>query len=254
MKHILIATALVLSPLVHAFGLSRPEADTLTARAANAYAAGDYSAALGLFDSVRTAYSSPALLFNIGNCHFKLNEIPHAILFYERALRLAPGDEDVKANLELARQNVVDRVNELPSFTLGSTWGRLRGGRDADQWARRSLWACLVFFALLTTGVLVRQSTLRRALFVAGGLVLLATLISVVFASFRHNEVSDDSAAIILAPKVDVRSEPRESTTVLFVLHKGTKVTVLQVDNGWSEVQLANGSVGWAPPSTLERI
>ncbi|MBL7940888.1 MAG: tetratricopeptide repeat protein [Flavobacteriales bacterium] len=254
MKHFLITTALVLSPVVHVLGLSRPEADTLTARGATAYSTGDYATALHLFDSVRTAYSSPALLFNIGNCHFKLNDIPHAILFYERALRLAPGDEDVKANLELARQNVVDRVNELPSFTLGSTWGRLRGGRDADQWARRSLWACLLFFALLTAGVLAGNRAIRRALFGAGALVLVATLIAVAFASFRHNEVSDDSEAIILAPKVDVRSEPRESTTVLFVLHKGTKVTVLQTDNGWSEVQLANGSVGWAPPSTLERI
>lgn len=254
MKQFLIAAVLALSPLAHIFGLSRAEADTLTARGSSAYATGDYTVALHLFDTVRTAFSSPALLFNIGNCHFKLNDIPHAILFYERALRLAPGDEDVKANLELARQNVVDRVNELPSFSLGSTWGRLRGGRDADQWARRSLWSCLLFFALLAAGVLARPRTLRRSLFGAAGLVMVATLISVAFASFRHGEVKDDSAAIILAPKVDVRSEPRESTTVLFVLHKGTKVTVLQDKNGWSEVQLANGSVGWAPPTTLERI
>ena len=254
MKPIIIAAALVLSPLIHVFGLSRPEADTLTARGSSAYATGDYVTALDLFDSVRTAFSSPALLFNIGNCHFKLNDIAHAILFYERALRLAPGDEDVKANLELVRQNVVDRVNELPSFNLGSTWGRLRGGRDADQWARRSLGACLLFFVLLAAGVLAKQRTLRRTLAGAAGLFMVGTLISVAFASFRHGEVTDDSAAIILAPKVDVRSEPRESTTVLFVLHKGTKVTVLQVKNGWSEVQLANGSVGWAPPTTLERI
>lgn len=254
MKNILLIIALALAPLVHASGLSLAEADSLTARGSVAYAAGDHAAALTLFDSVRTDYSSPALLFNIGNCHFKLNDIPHAILFYERALRLAPGDEDVKANLELARQNVVDRVNELPSFSLGSTWGRLRGGRDADQWARRSLWACLLLFALLAAGVLAKQRTLQRALFGAAGLVLVLTLISVAFASFRHGEVIDDSAAIILAPKVDVRSEPREMTTVLFILHKGTKVTLLQAANGWSEVQLANGNVGWAPSTTMEQI
>jgi len=254
MKHRILAFALALAPILSVFGLSRVEADSSIARGTAAYAAGDHVAALNLFDTVCAEYTSPSLLYNIGNCHFKLNDIPHAILFYERALRLAPGDEDVKANLELARQNVVDRVNELPSFTLGSTWGRLRGGRDADQWARRSLWESLLFFALLAVGVLAKQRTLRRAVFGASGLVLVATLISVAFASFRHGEVTDDSAAIILDPKVDVRSEPRESTTVLFVLHKGTKVIVLQTENGWSEVQLANGSVGWAPPTTLERI
>jgi SH3-like domain-containing protein len=67
-------------------------------------------------------------------------------------------------------------------------------------------------------------------------------------------EATDNSQAIILTPKVDVRSEPRESATTLFVLHEGTKVMVLQDRNGWSEVRLPNGSVGWMPPATLVRI
>ena len=63
-----------------------------------------------------------------------------------------------------------------------------------------------------------------------------------------------DSEAIIMTAKVDVRSEPRDGSTVLFVLHKGTKVRILQQENAWSEVRLANGSVGWMPPASLERI
>lgn len=234
--------------------LSRLDADSLVAQASRAYAGGDHARALLLFDSVNTAFTSPALLYNIGNCHFKLNDIPHAILYYERALRLAPGDADVRTNLELARQNVVDRVNEMPTFTLGSTWGKLRGGRDPDQWARRSIWACLLLFATLAAAVLATQRTLRRVLFGVSGILFLGTLLAVSFAAFRDRELADGSAAIIMSAKVDVRSEPQENGTVLFVLHKGTKVTILQQENGWNEVQLANGSVGWMPPASLERI
>ena len=135
-----LLTSFLLMATIPAFALSVIEADSLVSEGERAYATGDHATALARFDSARTTYSSPALLYNIGNCHFKLGDIPHAILFYERALRLAPGDPDIRTNLELARQNVVDRVNELPGFTLGSTWSRIRGGRDADQWARRSLW------------------------------------------------------------------------------------------------------------------
>lgn len=238
----------------HAHAITRSEADSLIAQGARAYALGDHAAALRSFDSVYTEFSSPALLYNIGNCHFKLKDIPHAILFYERALRLAPGDEDVRTNLELARQNVVDRVNELPAFTLGSTWAGLRGGKDADQWARRSLWCCLTLFVLLALALLTNDRNLRRAIYTAGAFMIVITIIAVAFAAYRHGEVTDPSEAIIMSPKVDVRSEPRQGTTVLFVLHKGTKVKVLQEENGWSEVKLANGSVGWMPPSTLERI
>ncbi|MBX2972197.1 MAG: SH3 domain-containing protein [Flavobacteriales bacterium] len=248
------ALSLLLLATVPGMAMTRVEADSLAAQGSRAYAAGDHAAALALFDSAATAFTSPALLYNIGNCHFKLNDIPHAILYFERALRLAPGDADVQTNLELARQNVVDRVNELPGFSLGSTWSRIRGGRDADQWARRSLWACLAFFVALAAAVAMRQRTARRSLFALSGLLFIGTALSIAFAAFRHKEVTDQSEAIIMSAKVDVRSEPRDGSTVLFVLHKGTKVTILQQDNAWSEVQLANGSVGWMPPASLERI
>lgn len=253
MKNLVLPVALSLLAF-KAIAITRTGADSLVAQGERAYASGDHAAALRSFDSVLTSFSSPALLYNIGNCHFKLNDIPRAILFYERALRLAPGDEDVRTNLEMARQSVVDRVNELPSFTLGSTWASLRGGRDAEQWARRSLWYCLACFSLFAAGLVSSHRNLRRILFGMGAFMLLATFVAIGFAAYRHREVTDASEAIIMSAKVDVRSEPREGTTVLFVLHKGTKVNVLDEENGWSEVKLANGSVGWMPPATLEHI
>ena len=249
-----LAFSLLCLITVSSSAMTRTEADSLVARGARAYSGGETATALALFDSANTAFTSPALLYNIGNCHFKLNDVPHAILFYERALRLAPGDADVRTNLELARQKVVDRISELPSFSLGSTWARIRGGRDADEWSRRALWTCLLLFLCLAIAVAVRPRTARRVLFGLSAGLFLGTALSIAFAAFRHDELTDDSEAIIMSPKVDVRSEPREGSTVLFVLHKGTKVTILQQENTWSEVQLANGSVGWMPPASLERI
>jgi len=101
--------------------MSPAEAASLSAAAQQAYAEGDHASALQLFDSVATVYSSTTLYYNLGNCHFKLGDIPRAILNYERALRLEPGAEDVQANLDLARLQVVDRINELPGFALGAT-------------------------------------------------------------------------------------------------------------------------------------
>ncbi len=244
----------LLATTIHVSSMTVMEADSLVAQGTRAYAAGDHATALARFDSALTAYSSPALLYNIANCHYKLGDIPHAVLYYERAARLSPGDPDIRTNLEIARQSVVDRVNELPGFSLGSTWGRIRGGRDGDQWARRSLWICLAFFVVLAIAVVVRQRILRRGLFVGSALLFCATLLAVAFAAARHHELTDTSEAIIMSAKVDVRSEPKGSGTVLFVLHKGTKVTVLQQQQGWSEVQLANGNVDWMPPAPLERI
>lgn len=255
MKHVL-AILLVAGGLAAPYGLAmdRDLADTLMHRAQEAYAAGDHGTALLLFDSVAMAYTSATLHYNIGNCHFKRGDIPHAILHYERALRLEPGSEDVRANLDLARQQVVDRINELPGFALGATWSRLRGGRDVDQWARRALWLCLALFTSLSAMLFLRNRWARVALSVLAAGLFLGTATAVSFAATRVAEVKADDEAIIMAAKVDVRSEPRSSGTVLFVLHKGSKVSVEQEQDGWLEVRLPNGNVGWMPSSSLERI
>lgn len=243
---------LLFSGLCAASLLSRAEgAGPLVTAAQEAYAKGEYAQALALYDSVYAKENSAGLLFNIGNCHMKLGDVPHALLYYERASRLQPGAEDIQANLDYARSQVVDRVNELPAFTLGSLWDRLRGGKDVDQWARRSLWACLLLFAFATAFLFVRQRAWRRSLLGAAVICLLFTGLSAALAAYRVNEITDRSQAIIMLPKVDVRGEPRAEATTVFVLHEGTKVGVLQEENGWYEVKLSSGSVGWAPPGAL---
>lgn len=255
MKHsLLLSFLLCASIIVQASTLSRSDAQALDLQAQEAYAAGDHATALMLFDSVASTYSSVDLFYNIGNCHFKLGDVPRSILNYERALRLDPGAEDVLTNLEMARTQVVDRLDRMPGFGLGGTWGKFRGGSDVDQWARWALWGCVAMFVAFGLGSIVRPRWLRNTAFSLGSGLLLFTLVSTAFAAWRSAEIRDTSEAIILAAKVDARSEPRAGSPVLFVLHKGTKVTLLQTQDAWHEVALPNGNVGWMPAESMERI
>ena len=234
--------------------MDRSAADSLVQLASERYAQEDISGALAIYDEVAASWNSAALQYNLGNCHYKMGDVPRAILHYERASRLAPGDPDILANLELARQQVVDRVHELPGISLGATWSRIRGGRDPDQWARRSIVICALFFMILAIAMWVRQRT--TAILLKGVAVLLAacTVVAVLFAMVRSAEVRDDSEAIVMPSKVEVRSEPDPNATVLFVLHKGTKLTIEHDADEWHSVRLANGEVGWMPRTALERI
>lgn len=229
-------------------------AEALLRQAEDAYGNGDHRKALALYDSVNTQYSSAGLLFNIGNCYSKLGDVPHAILYYERALRLSPGAEDVQANLDLARTKVVDRVSQLPAFTLGSLWDRLRGGKDVDQWARRSLWMCALMAAAAAGGLLVRPTAAKRGLYALAVAALLATVASTALAAYRVQEVERHTEAIILSPSVEILGEPRQGSTRLFILHQGTKVAVQEEQGDWREVRLASGAVGWLPKAAIAVI
>ncbi len=246
--------ALLLLIATSAGAMDRTAADSLTARADRAYSTGDHAIALQLYDSVLTAYTSAGLHYNIGNCHFKLQDIPRAILHYERALKLSPGDEDIRNNLELARQQIVDRVNEMPRASLGNTVGRFFGGSDLDQWAWRSVWIWCITILLLIGAWISARPALRRSLLAIAAICLLATAISVLFGVAAHRHLNANDEAILLAPVVDVRSEPAATATTLFVIHKGIKVNVLQQSGDWAEISLLNGNVGWVPVETFERI
>lgn len=235
-------------------GMERSLADALLEQAQNAYSQGDHELALSLYDSVNTAYTSGALLFNIGNCHFKLNDVPRAILYYERALKHSPGAEDVEANLELARQQIMDKVSEIPPSPISQAMDRIMSGSHIDQWASRAIWIWVVTVSIFCVALLVRSTIWKRSLIGISIACAVLTVIAVLLASFRASYYQKDTEAIILAPRTDVRSEPRDDSTILFVLHKGTKVSILQEEHDRVEIRLQNGNIGWIPLGALERI
>jgi len=75
------------------------------------YARNEFRQAATLYQAViDSGYRSASLYYNLGNAHFKLNNLPRAILNYERAVRLAPRDEAIQFNLELSRSLIYDRI------------------------------------------------------------------------------------------------------------------------------------------------
>ena len=78
---------------------------------------------------------SADLYYNIGNTYFKLDDIAHAILYYERALKLDPAHADARHNLEIATQLTLDRVDAVPDFILVSWFRGVRQSLSADTWA-----------------------------------------------------------------------------------------------------------------------
>ncbi|HRQ84935.1 MAG TPA: tetratricopeptide repeat protein [Flavobacteriales bacterium] len=223
----------------------------LLAQAQEAYAKGHHQQALALYDSINTEYTSAGLLYNIGNCYSKLGDFPRAILYYEKALRLSPGAEDVQANLDMERTKVVDRMNQRPAFTLGSAWDRLQGGKDVDQWARRSIWASILMAFFAGAGLLIRPTYAKRLLYGAAGIALVASVASAALAAYRVHNVEQRSEAIILSPSVEILGEPRQGSTRLFILHQGTKVDLLDHQGEWQEVRLPSGAVGWLPTTSI---
>ena len=87
------------------------------------YKNNQYQQAIDEYDKlVNQGYVGTSIFYNLGNAHYRLGQIGYAILYYEKALKFTPNDEDTKHNLALAKLNLQDKVDTLPPFFIFNLW------------------------------------------------------------------------------------------------------------------------------------
>lgn len=212
----------------------------------SAYRANDYSKALEWYNKILdTGYAGGALYYNIGNCYFKLEQVGPAILYYEKALRLAPGDEEVRFNLDLANSKVIDRIQQPPKLFIYRWWDSLV---DAFSLGQLTWLTAVLFFMLIAlyAGKLLFADRLPEWL-TRYGLTVLAVLMlfSVLLLFSAANHYGSERDAIVLAPRVKVLSAPGEQGNEVFVLHEGVKVWRSEQRGDWVRIELPDGKSGW---------
>lgn len=217
-----------------------------------AYEEGNYEQAMTFYNSiVEAGMESADLYYNMGNTYYKMKDYPHAILYYEKALKLDPSDEDTRVNLEIANLALVDKITPIPQSFLARWWNSLKSLFSADGWA----WLGLGLFAALLTCLfaflMARRTGLRKLGFFVGLVALLCLTLSVVFAVENQRALSRHNDAIVMTPTVTVMSSPSDQSVGLFVLHEGAKVRVLDSARDWNKIRIADGSVGWLPASDM---
>jgi tetratricopeptide (TPR) repeat protein len=224
-------------------------------KGATFYNAGSYKEALQAWIEIfNTGYHSANLNYNIGNAYFKLNDIPDAILFYERAYLLNPADENINYNLQIARTLTVDRFQEIPQLFFIKAYNFISLYISSNSWARLSIISFIL--SLLSLSFYIYSSRFRHKVigfwFAVSLLILSAA--SLTFSVRNKSLVYNSHKAIISSPLVSGKSSPDESGTDLFVLHEGTKVTIGDEVGDWYEIRLSDGNKGWIPVKSLNII
>ncbi len=233
------------------------QADSLSAFIAKAngyYKQTKYDSALIFYNKVLNAgYTAPELYYNLGNTYFRLGDIARAILYYEKAYRLNPSDEKIRHNLEYANQFVQDDFPDVKVFFLKRWWKNLALSLRADAWAYISIGLFVLALALLFVFWFAKKISVRKAAFFSAIIAMVISLLTLSLSLENKHYVLNSGEAIVIAQS-SVRSSPSLQGTELFILHPGTKVKILSKNDGWYEVKLPNGSIGWMKKDDLEKI
>lgn len=220
-----------------------------------AYVNANYPRAIELYHSIEDqGLASAKLYYNMGNAYFKTDDMGHAILYYNKALRLSPGDQDIRYNLDVANSYTKDRIQVVPELFLTRWIRSVRQTISGNAWAVLSL----VFFAVMLVAVmaymLVHSLLFRKIGFFATIVSLLLFVITTSFAVTERRHATSPTEAIVMRASVSVKAAPEKNSTDMFVLHEGTKVRVGNSVEGWIEVTIADGNKGWLEERTIEMI
>ncbi len=224
-------------------------------RAETLYQEEKFQEAIEVYEGVRAqGIEDGVLYYNLGSAYFKAGQLGRAILSYERAHRLLPGDDNVRANLEFANELIADEV-AAPSFPPIVDWlvGLYRLVSPDTLAVGLSLAFILggVALSLLLSGQWPDRRRLVVWMLVASGLV---AVLSGGALAVKLGQASDNVEAVILTTNAYVRSGPGASNPQLAEVHEGIKVRVLAERDDWYQVALPNGLTGWMEKAQLEVI
>ena len=230
--------------------------ETTKAQADSAYINNDYANAVYLYEDILANQGESAdIYYNLGNSYYKMDNIAKAILNYEKALMLNPGNGDIRFNSELAQSKTVDKVTPMSEVFLVTWMKSLTNTMSEQGWSKLAIASFILTLLGLVLYFFSKKIAMKKIGFISALCLMLVCILANVFASSQKSKAQSHSSAIIMEPSVTVKSTPNEGGTELFILHEGRKVMIK--DNTmreWKEIQLEDGNAGWVPASVIEII
>lgn len=232
--------------------MARANRDFLLAN--GAYEKGDFTGAAGLYrKAIDEGAVSARLYYNYANSLFRQNQLGMAILYYEKARKLAPEDGDIAFNLRFANAQTVDK-NPVPEtdFLTKVLWA-VHSAYSINQglWAALGLFAGCFFLGLLA---IYAGKALRGALVTAIVLGALALLVLVPSLLYKIRQQETVRYGIVLTPALEMYSGPGDNYQVLTKVHEGTKFEIVEVRGDWASVKLLNGKGGYVRYADLGKV
>lgn len=204
--------------------------------------------------AIHSNYESADVYFNLGNAYYKLRKIAPAVYNYEKALLINPYDSEIKTNLKYAQQMTIDDIKAIPKVGFSQMIKSFVNIVHYDTWA----WlAVSSFFAMLAVfiGYYFGTTSVQKRTFFSLVFVFFALGILSTFSGFKNRSiVKNDINAIVFAESAAVLSEPKKNADEAFVLHEGTKVAVLESNETWTKIMLADGKRGWILDKEIKKL
>lgn len=233
---------------LQAMAITKDNADT-------EYKKGNYQQAIKDYQELLRHGHSADLYYNLGNSYYRTDNLTRAIICYERASLLSPGDADIRFNLRFARNKTIDKIVPETDMFFSTWYQSVVNFTSIDTWATMGVASIVIALVLVLCYLFASRLIIRKIGFYGAAVLLVVALLCNVFASQQKYALNHRTGAIVVASTVNVKKTPALSGTDDFVIHEGTRVDITdRTIKGWYGIKLADGREGWMRTSQLEEI
>jgi len=196
---------------------------------------------------------SVSLYNNLGLACYQTGRLPEAVLYFEKALKLAPGNKEVRHNLEVVNAGIDHEVYELEKFFIFRWWESFYLSMHPDFFAVMTLLLIFVFLLALFVLLFRKRTKLLKP---ARGIAILSALLVIFFfaAAMKGTQMIKSGDARILMEEESAFEKPEDGSEQTYMLKAGSKVWVKESQEGWLKLELINQDTCWVKNVSLEKI
>ena len=244
---LMLVAAMMLLPL-SAGAITKQNAD-------NEYAKKNYTQAIADYQELLKDGVSADIYYNLGNAYYRTDNITQALLAYERAHLLSPGDADIRFNLEMARSKTIDKITPQSEMFFVTWYKALVNLMSVDGWAYTACLSLLIAIIAMLFYLFHGNDKVRAGGFYASITFIVIFILANIFAFEQRDLLINRTGAIITSPAVTVKNGPSANAGSAFVIHEGTRVDIIDKSlANWRSIRLADGREGWVTTKQLEEI
>ncbi len=203
---------------------------------------------------INMGYEGTSLYYNLGNAYYREGKLGYAILNYEKALKLSPGDDDIIHNLTIANTKTVDKIDTLPKFFLFQWWESLLTLFSLTGWTYTAYLFYILLLASIGLYFFAKKPGIQRYSFFSGLISALLLIITAALLLINLNRELNIKNAVVVSPIAAVKLSPDPSSNDAFVIHEGLKVRELDQVDSWIKIRLQDGKEGWINQSDIAAI
>lgn len=237
------------------FAIPAPATAITKKNADDEYKKGNYMQAIRDYEELLKKGPSVELYYNLGNAYYRTDNITRAVLNYERALLLSPGDDDIRFNLQMARSKTIDKITPKSEMFFVTWYKSLVNFTSIDGWANTAIVSIAIALLLILCYLFGKKVLIRKAGFYGAMFFVLLFIASNIFAYEQRRILTRRTGAIITSTSAALKKTPVANSEYNTIIHEGSRVEIIDdTMKDWKLVELEDGREGWIQSSQMERI